>query len=1253
MKSLIWVFLLVLLPVCGTSLLEASSITVEIPVSRPLFEKGEGGNELSLDGYGYLNRPGAPKLPSRIFAVAIPAGAVVDSVEVVTGDRIKLAEGLSIEPAPLFRVIGEEKPEIYAKEKARYDLNHEETYGSDRLYPANIVEYVRQAGFRKYNLCDVRVTPFQYRPQSGRLFYYPEITLRINYTLSENFDLSPVLSENQPRMEARAEELILNFEQAADWYEDTPISKGLHDFVIVTTADLVSAVDELADWENSKGRTAEIVTVDWITANYSGVDTAQRIRNFLRDKYPGSEWGIEDLLLVGHYNDVPMRRVWQDSGYGRPETDFYYAELSLPDNQSWDSDGDGRYCESSDPIDFYAEVNVGRIPWSNYNTVEQICAKSIAYESNDDPSFKKNMLLLGAYFWSDTDNAVLMEEKVDQSWMSDWTMTRMYEKNSSYYSSYPCDYELLRSNVVSVWSSGTYAFVNWAGHGSYHACYIYGIGQPSFIDSDDCSNLNDDYPAIVFADACSNSDTDYTNIGAEMIRQGAVGFVGATKVAYGCPGWNSPDDGSSQSLDYYFTTGVTSTDYSQGAAHQRGLQEVYQMDGWNYNKYEICEWTLWGNPNLGMASVLNRDGVITLDRQLYAPGVQALVSVRDADLDENGGSLDTVDITMSTASGDTETLTLTETGFATAVLEGSIAFAEGSPQSWNGTLEVTDGDEITALYIDEDDGHGGTNVEKTASATIDAVPPVISSVEISRVTDYSITIHWTTDEEADTRVTYGVGAPFFTAFTDTPTTDHTFTLSGLNPCTQYVFYVQSQDIAGNIATDDNQGQNYTQYTWERVTLLNEDMSQNPNWNISGGDWEWGQPTGNGGAHGCPDPTSGFTGPNVYGYNLNGDYTNYLDECYLTTPAIDCSGCSGLILSFRRWLGVERSLYDHAYVRIKIGAGSWHNIWENPDAELADNQWLYQEFDISQYADDQDEVYIRWVMGDTDVGWTYCGWNIDDVMVSYLQPCDPQETPTPSPTNTATITPTRTFTPTLSPTMTMPPTSTPTLTPTDTAPPTETPTRTPTDTAPPTLTPTKTPTNTLPPTATPTNTVPPTKTPTLTPTGTLPPTRTPTYTPTLIPTETPYNTPVPSTTPFPPTITPVSTMTTGTPTIAPTPGPELGVELEMPSHLYHPGDPCFLKLHFNNPGEPLAMIPVFVILDVHSIYFFGPDWTLLPNCWYRNIEHGHSVMEVLQEFAWPDNTGSDYGILFWAAMTNLQKTELLGNLDSWEFGWEEP
>jgi hypothetical protein len=404
----------------------------------------------------------------------------------------------------------------------------------------------------------VRVTPFAYHPLSGRLMYYPNITVQVQCAMPDR----PVTAarENLPRVARNAEEIILNDKAIERWYEPGATGgRGLHDFVIITLDSLTSRIDDLVAWETGKGRTVEVVTTAWINSNYSGYDLAEKMRNFPREKYPADQWGIEDVLLIGHYDDVPMRRTAQNMGYGEPETDYYYAELSLPDSESWDADGDHRWGEDSDPIDFYAEVNVGRIPWSDGDTVEHICAKSVAYEQNQDPSFKKNILLLGAFFWPDTDNAVLMERKVDEEWMADWTMTRMYEEG---YSGYSMDYNLRWSNVRDVWSSGKFAFVNWAGHGSPTSSHIYYSTGEAFADNSTCNYLNDEYPSIIFADACSNSDTDHLNIGQAMLRQGGVGFLGATKVAYGMHGWNNPNSGSSQSLDYFFTTCVTSGEYT-------------------------------------------------------------------------------------------------------------------------------------------------------------------------------------------------------------------------------------------------------------------------------------------------------------------------------------------------------------------------------------------------------------------------------------------------------------------------------------------------------------------------------------------------------------------------------------------------------------------------------------------------------------------------------------------------------------------
>jgi hypothetical protein len=46
----------------------------------------------------------------------------------------------------------------------------------------------------------------------------------------------------------------------------------------------------------------------------------------------------------------------------------------------------------------------------------------------------------------------------------------------------------------------------------------------------------------------------------------------------------------------------------------------------------------------------------------------------------------------------------------------------------------------------------------------------------------------------------------------------------------------------------------------------------------------------------------------------------------------------------------------------------------------DGAWTVLSYDISDYADNQPTVYLRWGMGPTDYAYTFCGWNIDDIEI---------------------------------------------------------------------------------------------------------------------------------------------------------------------------------------------------------------------------------------------------------------------------------
>lgn len=162
------------------------------------------------------------------------------------------------------------------------------------------------------------------------------------------------------------------------------------------------------------------------------------------------------------------------------------------------------------------------------------------------------------------------------------------------------------------------------------------------------------------------------------------------------------------------------------------------------------------------------------------------------------------------------------------------------------------------------------------------------------------------------------------------------------------------------------------------------LDTNPGWTTTP-DWAFGQPTG-GGTVGRLDPTSGFTGLNVYGYNLNGHYPNNLTPVrYLTTTAINCTNLTNVSLRFRRWLGVESATFDHANIQASNNGTTWTTIWDHTGAALNEQAWSLQTYSLAAVADNQPTVFIRWGMGTTDGSVTYQGWNIDDVEILGLAP----------------------------------------------------------------------------------------------------------------------------------------------------------------------------------------------------------------------------------------------------------------------------
>ena len=151
------------------------------------------------------------------------------------------------------------------------------------------------------------------------------------------------------------------------------------------------------------------------------------------------------------------------------------------------------------------------------------------------------------------------------------------------------------------------------------------------------------------------------------------------------------------------------------------------------------------------------------------------------------------------------------------------------------------------------------------------------------------------------------------------------------------------------------------------------FNTNPGWTISNnttGGWAFGVPAG------FPPgraPSSGFTGANVYGTELLGNYSPGGDY-QLTTSILDLTGRSNTTLEFQRWIATEQG-YDYATVEASTNGTTWTLLWTGSAVDL---QWRRVVLDASA-VDGAPAARFRFTLK-TDFSGQDTGVYLDDVSV---------------------------------------------------------------------------------------------------------------------------------------------------------------------------------------------------------------------------------------------------------------------------------
>ncbi|MCX7846468.1 MAG: C25 family cysteine peptidase [bacterium] len=331
--------------------------------------------------------PGAPWLPARYIAVAIPAGAVATGVSVKGDEQLLVKDVLLLPVQPPQRRSAPRRPVVPPDPVA---------YAVDTRIPLTRAELCGTHEMRGYTFATIRLNVLRYHPAARTVWYSPRLEVTVSYREGASRPLlaagrQPVFAHMAARWAVNAGELV----QAAPNVHI--LGANVVDYLIITAQGLSNAFASLAAHREARGLRCAIETVESIANSYAGADIQQKIRACISNYVANRATTF--VVLGGDDTIVPDRDCYAycegETELAMP-TDLYYSDL----NGTWNADGDTRYGETTDEVDMAPDVIVGRIPVRTAQQAADYITKVVAFENNRPRGLMEKMCIVGTETWN-------------------------------------------------------------------------------------------------------------------------------------------------------------------------------------------------------------------------------------------------------------------------------------------------------------------------------------------------------------------------------------------------------------------------------------------------------------------------------------------------------------------------------------------------------------------------------------------------------------------------------------------------------------------------------------------------------------------------------------------------------------------------------------------------------------------------------------------------------------------------------------
>lgn len=467
---------------------------------------------------------GEPLLPYHHVALQLPPGHVAKTVSVQLDDWIFISGYFNLFPKQSVRPMSEPSVPTFRKNMALYKM--------DADYPASHLGPATTQFLDGMPILITTFTPVRYNPLKGEVRLAKKVTVLVETELDQK-----ALKSFESYAAGKTSKRVNKFAQNCSGINQNPVfttDAYSRNILIITPASFVEGFSQLEFLYHQKGGIPQFLTTEEITAQYSGQDLQEKIRNAIIDRVQAGNLG--HVILGGDVEHIPYRGLWGrvQSGPDLYQTnnipsDLYYSAL----DGTWDANENGIWGEIGEE-DLLPEVSVGRLPFSTMEELGNISHKICSYQTAPVTGELQRPILAAEKFW---DNPL--------TWGAGYLdlIIGTHDDNGYTTTGIPPDHDIIKlydrdetwgsNELIALINEGT-SFIHHSGHSNSS----YNMRMTSMrIINDNFSmvdGITHNFP-LAYSGGCSSGAFDYDDCIGELmltLERFLVAYVGNSRLGW-------------------------------------------------------------------------------------------------------------------------------------------------------------------------------------------------------------------------------------------------------------------------------------------------------------------------------------------------------------------------------------------------------------------------------------------------------------------------------------------------------------------------------------------------------------------------------------------------------------------------------------------------------------------------------------------------------------------------------------------------